>query len=237
MTDYICGQMTKTDMLYKNQIQIKTSLSVVILIVGIATSWILLKENVYYGIFSSIIMLSLVVIVNLVANIRLESDRCGAPSDGAVRHASDHDATWEREKIFNRDFSRIFRKESMEAEVIENGKLEKILAYTRKSFIALQFTEEEVLYVCHQVEHFIRYRETDDKALVTIARKGNVTQAALKNYSWNIAYQYGISRAETTKFVMTVFNAWFANAEPHSVYNTLKTSTGTHAIEIDTHII
>ena len=128
MTDYICGQMTKTDMLYKNQIQIKTSLSVVILIVGIATSWILLKENVYYGIFSSIIMLSLVVIVNLVANIRLESDRCGAPSDGAVRHASDHDATWEREKIFNRDFSRIFRKESMEAEVIENGKLEKILA-------------------------------------------------------------------------------------------------------------
>lgn len=229
--------MTKTDMLYRKQIQIKTLLSVLILIVGAATTWILLKENVYLGVISSIIMLSLIVIVNLVANIRLVADNCSTSSDEAFRKAADDDADWEREKIFNRDFSKVFRKESREAEVIENDKLEKILAYTRKSFISLQFCEEEVLYICHQVEHFVRYRTTDDKALITIAKKGNVTQAALKNFSWNIAYQYGISRAETTKFVMTVFNAWFANTEPHSVYNTLKTSTGTHAIEIDTHII
>ena len=224
-------------MIYRNQIQIKTSLSVAILIVGSATSWILLKENVYYGIICSIIMLSLIVIVNLVANIRLATDKCETSSDDSCQKASANDANWEREKIFNRDFSKIFKKESKEAEVIENDKLEKVLAYTRKSFIALQFSEEEVLYICHQVEHFIRYRTTDDKAIITIAKKGNVTQAALKNFSWNIAYQYGISRAETTKFVMTVFNVWFANTEPHSVYNTLKTSTGTHAIEIDTHII
>lgn len=224
-------------MLYRNQIQIKTSLSAVILIVGIATSWILLKENVYYGIFSSVIMLALVAIVNLVANIRPIGNQCGTVSNESLQTVSQHDEEWEKEKIFNRDFSRIFKKESKEAEVIENNKLEKILAYTRKSFIALQFSEEEVLYICHQVEHFIRYRTTDDKALLTLAKKSNVTQAALKNFSWNIAYQYGISRAETTKFVMTVFNAWFANTEPHSVYNTLKSSTGTHSIEINTHII
>ncbi len=224
-------------MFFTNQNQTRLSLSAAIAIVGIAASGMLVRENVYYGVICFIITLTCVVIVNMTLSVKTAGSHDETQDRDRLQTSAIHDSGWKKEKLYNRDFSKIFRKESKEVESVENDKLEKILAYTRKSFIALQFNEDEVLFICHQVEHFIRYGTTDDSVMFTIDKKGNVTQASLKNFSWNIAYQYGISRAETTKFVMKVFCSWFANAEPHSVYSTLKTTTGSHAIEISTHII
>lgn len=229
------------NMTSKNHRQIRTSLSTVILILGIATSCVMSKDNVYLGIFSSVIILSLVIIANILYNIRVESNRC---STQAYTYAnfdstsiSHQDTNWNREKIFDKDFSKNFKKECEEAEAIETDKLEKLLGYTRRTFIPLQFSEEDVLFICQQVEHFVRYGTIDASVQHLIEKKRNVTQTALKNFSWNIAYQYGIGRKETTFFVMTVFHSWFTNSEPSSIYKTLKTTTGAHAIEIDTNII
>lgn len=138
------------------------------------------------------------------------------------------------------DFSREYQKEweriDGQRKLDEESKLDRILAYTRTTFIQLRFDEEDVHSICYQVEYFIRHGTADETCLNTIVKRSDVTQASLKNFAWNIGYQYGINRMATAAFVMKLFSQWFYNTEKLSVYRTLKT-TGAHAICASTEII
>ena len=65
----------------------------------------------------------------------------------------------------------------------------------------------------------------------------NVTQIALKNFAWNIAFQYNISGDHAARFVIATFNEWFSNTTFATVRKNLRTTTGKHVIEIDEHIL
>ena len=65
----------------------------------------------------------------------------------------------------------------------------------------------------------------------------NVTQIALKNFAWNIAFQYNISGDLTARFVIATFNEWFSNTSFATVRKNLRTTTGRHVIEIDENIL
>ena len=65
----------------------------------------------------------------------------------------------------------------------------------------------------------------------------NVTQIALKNFAWNIAFQYNLSGDHAARFVIATFNEWFSNTTFATVRKKLRTTTGRHVIEIDEHIL
>lgn len=134
---------------------------------------------------------------------------------------------------YRKDKERIYGQKQRD----EEDKLERILAYTRSTFIRLEFDEDDVLTICRQVAHFVRYGTADEAELRIIPKKYDVTQASLKNFAWNIGFQYGISRMATATFVISVFEEWFYNTEKQSVYRTLKTTSGIHAIRASTEII
>lgn len=79
-----------------------------------------------------------------------------------------------------------------------------------------------------------------DKALsvnIHIKRRTTVTQISLKNFAWNIAFQYNISRDVTAQFVMQTFHEWFDNSTLDTIRKNLRTTTGNHKIKIDEQII
>ena len=70
-----------------------------------------------------------------------------------------------------------------------------------------------------------------------IERRPEITQISLKNFAWNIAYQYKLPGQLAAQFVMTTFHEWFADSTLYTVVKNLKTTSGNHAIPIDTHIL
>ena len=73
-------------------------------------------------------------------------------------------------------------------------------------------------------------REEDEKLQA-------VLQISLKNFAWNIAFQYNISRDVTAQFVMQTFHEWFDNSTLDTIRKNLRTTTGNHKIKIDEQII
>ena len=73
--------------------------------------------------------------------------------------------------------------------------------------------------------------------MLTIKRRTIVTQISIKNFAWNIAFQYDISRDVTAQFVMQTFHEWFANSTIDTIRKNLRTTTGKHKIPIDEHIV
>ena len=72
---------------------------------------------------------------------------------------------------------------------------------------------------------------------IRISKRSNVTQIALKNFAWNIAYPYNISGDATAAFVFNTFNEWFVNTTIATIKKTLRTTNGRHKIEIDEKIL
>lgn len=64
----------------------------------------------------------------------------------------------------------------------------------------------------------------------------SVTQISLKNFAWNIAFQYGLSSEATATFVIETFSEWFVNTSFETVRKNLRTTTGKHKIEINESI-
>ena len=63
-----------------------------------------------------------------------------------------------------------------------------------------------------------------------------VTQISLKNFAWNIAFQYNLSSEATAMFVMETFSEWFVNTSFETVRKNLRTTSGKHKIEINENI-
>ena len=114
----------------------------------------------------------------------------------------------------------------------EDEKLQAVLQYTRDTFKRLEFEEAEVYQICESVRYFVTNRQVLTQTDVRIKRKANVTQIDLKNFAWNIAFQYNIGGDITAQFVMQTFNEWFANSTLDTIRKNLRTTTGRRKIEI-----
>ena len=111
-----------------------------------------------------------------------------------------------------------------------------LLQYTRNTFRQFDFSEEEIF----QISECVRYFVTNRQALsvnIHIKRRTAVTQISLKNFAWNIAFQYNICRDVTAQFVMQTFHEWFANSTIETIRKNLRTTTGKHKIKIDEQIV
>ena len=123
-----------------------------------------------------------------------------------------------------------------EEEREEDEKLQAVLQYTRNIFKQFDFSEEEIFQICECVRYFVSNRQALS-VNIHIKRRTTVTQISLKNFAWNIAFQYNISRDVTAQFVMHTFHEWFANSTIDTVRKNLRTTTGKHKINIDENII
>lgn len=128
-----------------------------------------------------------------------------------------------------------FLKEKMERDEAE--KLEKALAYTREMFLPLGFNENELSQILNCVRFFTVHKKVLISDALNLRKRDNVTQASLKNFTWNIANQYSIDRDTAALFAKTTFAEWFANTELASIKKTLRNTTGKHSIEINENIL
>src|SRR5699024_4616326 len=118
----------------------------------------------------------------------------------------------------------------------EDEKLQAVLQYTRNTFRQFDFSEEEIFQICECVRYFVTNRQALTNTNIHIKRRVAVTQISLKNFAWNIAFQYNIGRDVTAQFVMHTFHEWFANSTIDTIRKNLRTTTGNHKIRIDEHI-
>lgn len=142
-----------------------------------------------------------------------------------------------RMELFHHEYNLEQQEYLQQKEKEDDLKLNRILKYTRDTFKHLGFDEVEVFRLCECVRYFVANRQVLSNAEINIRKRNDVTQISLKNFAWNIAFQYGIPGELTTDFVMKTFREWFANSTFDTVRKNLRTTTGRHQIEIDEHII
>lgn len=116
-------------------------------------------------------------------------------------------------------------------------RLEKVLRYTRQSFMELGLTDEELFQLNECVRLFCTERSVLSTPLIKIYKKPNIKQADIKNFAWNIGNVYGYPLDLTAQFVCATFPAWFANTERTTVERTLRTTRGQVNIEIDPNLL
>lgn len=116
-------------------------------------------------------------------------------------------------------------------------KLDAILKYTRKTFNGLDLEEAEVFQICESVRYFVTRRKIMLELETRIRKRSHITQISLKNFAWNIAFQYGIEGVLTAEFVLVTFREWFTRSSLHTIRKTLRNPSGKHRIKIDKHII
>ena len=142
----------------------------------------------------------------------------------------------EMEVFINQE--QIDRKQMNEAKIArEAKKLEAILKYTRYTLMPHGFTDEELYQIEEAVKLLVELNGVTRMEVLSISKKKDLKQADLKNFCWNIAYQYGIDPKTTALFALNLFYAWFSNTEPSSIQKTLRNTTGNYTIEIDENII
>ncbi len=154
----------------------------------------------------------------------------------AISMVGNDDIQMKRIELFHYEYLHEERQYLQQKEKEEDEKLQAVLQYTRNTFRQFDFSEEEIFQICECVRYFV----TNRKALsanIHIKRRTTVTQISLKNFAWNIAFQYNISRDITAQFVMQTFYEWFANSTFETIRKNLRTTTGKHKIKIDEHII
>ncbi|EHO67821.1 hypothetical protein [Segatella maculosa] len=102
----------------------------------------------------------------------------------------------------------INRKQMNEAKVArEARKLEAILKYTRYTLMPHGFTDEELYQIEEAVKLLVEFNGVTRMEALSIGKKKELKQADLKNFCWNIAYQYGIDPKTTALFVLNLFYA------------------------------
>ena len=154
----------------------------------------------------------------------------------AISAVGNDNIQMKRMELFHYEYKHEERQYLQQKEREEDEKLQAVLQYTRNTFRQFDFSEEEIFQICECVRYFV----TNRQALSTnvhIKRRTAVTQISLKNFAWNIAFQYNISRDVTAQFVMQTFHEWFANSTIDTIRKNLRTTAGKHKIKIDEHII
>lgn len=119
----------------------------------------------------------------------------------------------------------------------DETKLQAVLTYTKDTFKKLEFEEAEIFQLCECVRYFVTNKQALTQTDIRIKKRASVTQIALKNFAWNIAFQYNIGGDVTALFVMHTFNEWFANSTLETIRKNLRITTGRHKIEINEKIV
>ena len=142
-----------------------------------------------------------------------------------------------RMELFHYEYQREQQQYQQQKEREEDEKLNVILKYTRDTFKRFDLDETEIYQICESVRYFVANRQVLSVTEIHIKKRSSLTQISLKNFAWNIAFQYNIGRDMTTSFVMATFAEWFANSTFDTVRKNLRTTTGRHKIEIDEKIL
>ena len=154
-------------------------------------------------------------------------------ADAFDNPAEEHAIAKQRLALFHSQFELENRKVQQRQRMISKQKMVKVTDYTRNTFIRLGFNKSDVFKICESVEYLINNNAVLKYEDFHITYNSQVTQISLKNFAWNIANQYGLSRDLAAEFVMTTFSEWFKNTTHTTVVKTLRTTLGTHKIEID----
>jgi len=142
-----------------------------------------------------------------------------------------------RMELFHYEFQHEQQQYRQQKKKEDDEKLDAIMKYTLTTFKRLNFGETEIFQICECVRYFVTNRQVLTTTEIHIKKRTSVTQISLKNFAWNIAFQYNISGDVTAKFVLHTFNEWFANSTIDTIRKNLRTTTGRHKIEIDENII
>ena len=142
-----------------------------------------------------------------------------------------------RMELFHYEYQREQQQYQWQKEREEDEKLNAILRYTRDTFKRFDLEETEIYQICESVRYLVTNRQVLSATEIHIKKRTSLTQISLKNFAWNIAFQYNIGRDMTTSFVMATFAEWFANSTFDTVRKNLRTTTGRHKIEIDENIL
>lgn len=167
------------------------------------------------------------------SNLTANSNPANASTspDGSPKSAQ------ERMVQFHSEYTHERTQYLQQKEKVDMEKLEVILKYTRETFKRLELDETEVFQICESVRYFVTRHQVMPMTKMQIRKRSHITQIALKNFAWNIAFQYGIEGELTAEFLLTTFREWFANSTLDTIRKNLRTTTGRHSIEIDEHII
>ena len=155
----------------------------------------------------------------------------------AISTVDNDDIQMKRMELFHYEYQHEERQYLQQKEREKDEKLQAVLQYTRNTFRQFDFNEEEIFQICECVRYFVTNQQALSSASNRIKRRAAVTQISLKNFAWNIAFQYNISRDVTAQFVMQTFHEWFANSTLDTIRKNLRTTTGNHKIKIDEQII
>lgn len=142
-----------------------------------------------------------------------------------------------RMELFHYEYQREQQQYRQQKEREEDIKLNAILKYTRDTFKRFDLDETEIFQICESVRYFVTNRQVLSATEIHIRKHTSLTQISLKNFAWNIAFQYNIGGDMTTSFVMATFSEWFTNSTFDTIRKNLRTTTGRHKIEIDENIL
>ena len=142
----------------------------------------------------------------------------------------------QRMELFHQEYQYEQQQYVQRKEKADEAKLQAVLKYTKDTFKSLDFEETEIFQLCECVRYFVTNRQPLTQTDIRIKKRTSVTQIALKNFAWNIAFQYNIGGDATALFVMRTFNEWFANSTLETIRKNLRTTTGRHKIEINENV-
>ena len=148
-----------------------------------------------------------------------------------------NDVLKKRMELFHYEYQSEQQEYAKRKEQEDDANLTAMLKYTRDTFFRLGFDEAEVFQICECVRYFLTNRQPLSNTEIRISKRSTVTQIALKNFAWNIAYPYNMSGDTTAAFVFNTFNEWFVNTTIATIKKTLRTTNGRHKIEIDEKIL
>lgn len=198
--------------------------------------YVALKFIYYICIFLSAHIIAIVALLrqnSILSNKQTKGKYAFANTSSAT---DNNDVLMKRMELFHYEYQHEERQYLQQKEKEEDEKLQAVLQYTRNTFRQFDFSEEEIF----QISECVRYFVTNRQALsvnIHIKRRTAVTQISLKNFAWNIAFQYNICRDVTAQFVMQTFHEWFANSTIETIRKNLRTTTGKHKIKIDEQIV
>lgn len=158
-------------------------------------------------------------------------------SEGIPSIAENNEILTKRMELFHYEFQHEQQQYRQQKEKEDDEKLDAIMKYTRKTFKRLDFGEADIFQICECVRYLVTNRRVLSTTEIHIKKRSSVTQISLKNFAWNIAFQYNISGDITAKFVLQTFNEWFSNSTIDTIRKNLRTTAGRHKIEIDENII
>lgn len=142
----------------------------------------------------------------------------------------------QRMELFHQEYQYEQQQYVQRKEKADETKLQAVVKYTKDTFKNLDFEETEIFQLCECVRYFVTNKQPLSQTDISIKRRATVTQIALKNFAWNIAFQYKIGGDATALFVMHTFSEWFANSTLETIRKNLRTTTGRHKIEINEKI-